>query len=207
MAALQFNLTKDAGAKPLAFALSKNHKFHIELYWDSKHDLDAHAMGLRVGSCTDSEMCLSTYNPTLVQTDNPSLNNFAGSKAAFRNACASLSHLGDKRTGISVDGRQPDEVMTVEMSRLPSDVDEVSFFVTAHPPQQVKFKDVDNAKLVIKDDAGVVLLTANLTHDFDQYDMVQMGSIVKNAQTGAWDFNPVAVGINGSFQDILNLLA
>lgn len=207
MAALQFNLTKDAGAKPLAFALSKNHKFIVELFWDSKHDLDAHAVGLRQGRCTDGEMCLSTYNPTLVQVDNPSKNHFSGSKAPFRNACGSLVHQGDKRTGISVDTRAPDELMTIEMAKLDADVDEVSFFVTAHPPQQVKFKDVDNAKLVIKDDTGAVLLTANLTHDFDQYDMVQMGSIVKNVQTGAWDFNPVAVGINGSFNDILTLLA
>lgn len=207
MAALQFNLTKDAGAKPLAFALSKNHKFIVELFWDSKHDLDAHAVGLRQGRCTDGEMCLSTYNPTLVQVDNPSKNHFSGSKDPFRNACGSLVHQGDKRTGISVDVRAPDELMTIEMAKLDADVDEVSFFVTAHPPQQVKFKDVDNAKLVIKDDTGAVLLTANLTHDFDQYDMVQMGSIVKNAQTGAWDFNPVAVGINGTFNDILTLLA
>lgn len=207
MPALQFDLTKDQSAKPLQFAMSKNNKFHVELYWDSKHDLDAHAVGLRQGHCQDGEMCLSTYNPTLVQVDDPSKNNFAGSKAAFRNQVGSMVHQGDKRSGLTVNGQVPDEVLTIEMSKLPSDVDEVGFFVTAHPPLCIKFKDVNDAKIVIKDDAGEVLLTANLTHDFDQYDMVQMGSIVKNAATGAWDFKPVAVGINGTFQDILNLLA
>lgn len=202
---VQFNLTKDAGAAPIAFNLSKVSQFIVELYWDSKHDFDAHAIQLAVGHYGSGDDILSTYNTGLVLEADNSKNHTAGGKDPFQNRTGSLVHSGDKRTGISVDVRQPDEVMTINVNKIPADKDEVSFFITSHPPQAVKFKDVSNCKLVIKDDSGAQLLIANLTNDFDAFDMVQMGSIVRH--NGSWEFNPVAVGINGTFNDILGLLA
>lgn len=204
--AIQFDLTKDKSAAPIAFALSKVQAFIVELYWESKHDLDAHAIALANHRYTSADDILSTYNPNMVLLDDRSKNHTVGGNSAFTNQANSLVHMGDKRTGLGVNARDPDEVLRVNLSNL-GGRDEVGFFVTMHPPCTAKFSDVDSAKLVIKDDTGAELLVANLTHDFDAYDMVQMGSIVKNAATGAWDFNPVANGVNGTFNDILAAFA
>lgn len=201
---VQFDLTKEAGA-PVAFNLSKVLKFIVELYWDSQHDLDSHAIQLANGHYTSGDDILSTYNTGLVLVDNPSKKHVAGGKEPFQNAYGSLVHQGDKRTGVSVDQRVPDEVFVINLDKIPEDKNEVSFFITSHPPHAVKFKDVSNCKLVIKDDSGAELLIANLTNDFDSFDMVQMGSIVRS--NGNWEFNPVAVGLNGNFNNILSLLA
>lgn len=204
---IQFNLTKDASAAPIAFALSKNQAFNIELFWDSQHDLDAHAIALVGGRCTAMADVLSTYNGGLVLVDNPSQNHVAGGKGPFMTPNGALKHMGDKRTGLSVNTRDPDEVIETDNTKFPAHWDEIAIVVAMHPPHSGKFKDVDNAKLVIKDEQGKELLVANLTHDFDQFDIVQMGSLVKNGATGAWDFKPVAVGINGDFNTVMAAFA
>lgn len=202
---VQFDLTKEAGAAPIAFNLSKVSHFIVKLFWESQHDLDAHAVQLADGHYKAGDDILSTYNTGLVLVDDKSKNHPAGGKEPFQNTYGSLVHNGDKRTGISVDQRQPDEVMQINLANIPADRNEVGFFITSHPPHAVKFKDVSNCKLVIEDDTGKQLLIANLTNDFDSFDMVQMGSIVR--ANGNWEFNPVAVGINGNFNNILTLLA
>jgi hypothetical protein len=111
VAPIQFNLTKDASAAPIAFALSKNQAFSIELFWNSQHDLDANAIALVSGRLTAMEDVLSTYNPTLVLADNPSKNHIAGGKEPFMTPNGGLVHMGDKRTGLSVNAREPDEVL------------------------------------------------------------------------------------------------
>ena len=202
---LEFNLVKEGG-EPIVFSLSKVQKYIVELYWESQHDLDAHAIALKNHKVLSGEGVLSTYNGGLVQVDNPTVNHVSGGKEAFRNKASSLIHQGDRRSGISANSRLPDEVLIVDLPKLVSGENEVAFFVTNHPPRSAKFREVNDAKIVIKDDSGAVLLTANLTHDFDDFDMVQMGSLVLNEDTQGWEFNPQAAGINGTFNDIMRLL-
>lgn len=202
---LQFDLCKEASA-PLSFSLSKIQKYIVELHWDSKQDLDVHAIGLVNGKITSAQNVLSTYNPQLVLCEDVTKRRTVGSKQAFQNESGSLKHFGDSRTGIQISGQAPDEVLEIDLPKLVNGENEVSFFVTSHPPNKVKFSEVNDAKLIIKDDSGEVLLIANLTSDFDQYDMVQMGSLVLNPANQAWEFNPVAVGLNGTFNDIMAML-
>lgn len=202
---IQLDLSKDATA-PISFSLSKVQRYTVELYWESQHDLDAHAIALKNGKLTSADDILSTYNSSLVQVDNPTVNHKVGGKESFRNKSSSLIHNGDKRTGISVSAQTPDEVLIVDLTKINNDLNEVSFFITNHPPRSAKFREVNDAKIVIKDDSGEALLTANLTHDFDDFDMVQMGSLVLNPSTQGWEFKPHAAGINGTFNNILELL-
>lgn len=202
---IQLDLCKDASA-PISFSLSKVQKYIMELYWESPHDLDVHAIGLNSGKIVNPQDILSTYNSSLVEVNNPTSKHVVGAKEAFRNENASLIHNGDSRTGIQLNASAPDEVLVVDLNKLNSNLNEVSFFITNHPPRSAKFNEVNNAKLVIKDDSGKALLTANLTNDFDAFDMVQMGSLLLNPLTQAWEFNPVAVGVNGDFNSILGML-
>lgn len=202
-APLQFNLTKEGSAAPISFNLNKRLKFIIKLYWESKHDLDVHAIQLKGGKFLDAQDVLTCYNTSLVKVDNPSVNHVAGSKDAFMNINGSLKHMGDKRTGISVNAREPDEILEVDLSTIPADRDEVAFFVTDYPPNSVIFRDVNDCRLVIEDDLGAELFEAILTNDFDQYNMVKMGSIVR--VNGAWEYSPNASGATGTFNDIMAL--
>ena len=199
---IQLNLTKEAAA-PISFSLCKIQKYIVELYWESQHDLDVHAIALRGGKLTGIQGILSTYNSSLVTSANPAVKHVSGGKEMFQNVEGSLIHHGDARTGINVNQALPDEILTVDLPKLAGGEDEIGFFITTHPPSNAKFSEVSNAKLVIKDDSGATLLTANLTNDFDQFDMVQMGSLVLNPVSNGWEFNPHATGINGSFNDII----
>lgn len=202
---IQLDLTKEVVA-PIAFSLTKIQKYIIELYWDSQHDLDVHAIAIRKGKLINVQGILSTYNGNLVTSANTAVKHVVGGKEKFQNLNASLIHHGDARSGVSLNQQEPDEILTVDLPKLVDGEDEIAFFITNHPPRAAKFGEVSNARLVIKDDTGASLLTASLTNDFDQYDMVQMGSLVMNDVTQAWEFNPHAVGINGTFNDILALL-
>lgn len=201
---MQFNLTKDSSQAPISFNLSKVQKYVAELYWETKHDLDVHAFLLNNESKIESyQDVISTYNSNLFLLDDMSKNHVSGGKKPFTNESKSVIHMGDKRTGISANEREPDEVIEIVLSNIPNEKERVPFFIGSHPPHIVKFKDVSGCKLVIKDDSNNVLLEANLTNDFDEFDMVQMGSLVKIG--GDWQFDPKSIGINGDFNTLIGL--
>lgn len=204
MAVIQLNLSKETKA-PIQLSLSKVNKYIVDLFWDSKHDLDVHAIALQDGHYTGADDILSTYNPNLVLVDNPNINHTSGGKGPFQSINGSMVHNGDRRSGIQANQQSPDEQIEINIAKIPANINEISFFVTIHPAATAKFREVNDAKMIIKDDSNKELLQANLTNDFDQYDFVQMGSIVRNS-TGGWDFNPVAFGENGDFNTILSML-
>lgn len=201
---IQLELTKEKKA-PISFSMNKTQKFIAELHWDSKHDLDVHAITLSNGHYTGFDDILSTYNPNLVLEENSSVNHVPGGKKPFRTVNGFLTHKGDMQTGLSMDAKLPDETLVIDLTKAPKYADQVSFFISVHPPGTAKFNEVKDAKLIIKDDSGNQLLVANLSHDFDQYDLVQMGSIALTP-AGNWNFDPNSVGINGSFNDVLSTL-
>lgn len=203
---MQFNLTKDSSQAPISFNLSKVQKYIVELYWESKHDLDVSAFLLNSSDKIESyQDVISTYNSNLFLLDDMSKNHMSGGKEPFTNESRSVIHMGDKRTGISVNEREPDEVMEIVLNLIPSGKDRVPFCISSHPPHIVKFKDVSGCKLVIKDDTGKVMLVSNLTNDFDEFDMVQLGSIVNIG--GDWQYDPKGVGINGNFNTLIEVFS
>lgn len=204
---IQLDLSKEVKA-PISFSLSKVRRYIVELYWESAHDLDAHAIALKDGKLTCEDDILSTYNNQLVLTEDVSVNHNPRSeiKKPFQNLSGSLMHSGDARTGLSINAREPDEIVIIDTTKIDPSKNEISFFVTSHPPCKAKFNEVKDVKLLIKNDEGEILLTANLKQDFDQYDMVQMGSLMLNPVTNDWEFSTIAVGLNGQFNNILSRL-
>lgn len=203
---IKFDLTKDSGTAPIAFNLSKVQKYFAELYWETKHDLDVHAFLLNSSSKVENyQDIISTYNPALFLVDNMSKNHVSGGKEPFTNESQSVIHMGDKRSGISVDEREPDEVMEIVLSNIPSNKERIPFVITSHPPQSMKFKDVSGCKLIIRDCSGKELLEANLTNDFDSFSMVQMGSLVLDC--GEWKYDPKGVGMDGDFNTLVSLFS
>lgn len=208
--ALVLELVKEEVAQPIVFAMSKNNKFIVDLYWESKHDLDVHAIALGAdGKYKDVQDILSTYNPHLVKVANPAIKHVSGNSEAFQNIEGSLIHTGDSRNGLSTEPT-PDETLEVIPPNLRAGRQQVAFFITNHPPATATFKDVNGARIVIKDEDGTELLQANLTRDFDAYGVVQIGAIQQDPDTLEWSFLPVAAGFagktgdhDGTFNDVL----
>ena len=196
---LQLTLSKTGEvAKRLALPLTKGAKFHIELAWDSEHDLDAHALlamnsgnGAKVGAF---EQILSTYGIKQGSV----IKNPDGS---FRTKCGALTHSGDKRDGRA---QGVDEMITVDTALIDAAVNEIPFFVTIHGSDKngATFARVKDASITIKDEADKVLGQYVLSSEFGQFNAVQMGSLMRTA-TNDWEFAEVGSGFNGTFNDIL----
>jgi tellurium resistance protein TerD len=198
--ALQLNLGKDTdSAKKLSLNLAKPAKFSIELFWDSPHDLDAHALlGTNSGQgakITALDQVLSTYN--CVKTNKQGILP-ANPNGSFNTPCGSLHHSGDARTGVGTD---IDEVITIDGSMIPNGVNEIPIFVTIHPSKAAKFAEVKTAGIRIKNDQGTVLGDYVLSNQFGAFDAVQMGSLILG--DNGWEYAEVGIGINGDFNTIL----
>lgn len=197
---MELNLTKPGDpVKKLSLSLVKATRFIVELYWDSKHDLDAHALlaansgqGAKVSSFGQ---VLSTYNAKKTNPQGVLESNPDGS---FSTPCGSLKHSGDSRTGENSD---IDEVIMIDGAKVPAEANEVPIFVTIHPSNSARFSEVKKAGIRIKDDSGKVLGEYELSKDFGQFDAVQMGSILHGPN--GWEYAPVGVGFKGNFNAIL----
>lgn len=191
--AIQLNLAKPKVA-PVVMTLNKVSRFTAKLFWDSKHDCDVHLLALDSNGSIDDDASriLSTYNPACVLQSNTDQNILAGTKKPFQNPQGYLLHNGDKRDGLQGDQREPDEVVEIDLEVKPKEIVEVAFVVSIHPPSTATFSEVRNARIVIEDDNGKVLIEGALTSDFDQYHIVKIGSIKE--VSGNWAFNAQAIG-------------
>lgn len=131
---LTLNLQKPDAApvRRLRLSLNKGARFSVKVEWDCKadhqDDVDVHALeavnsgnGARVMSL---EGILSTYNTTKMSRTGALKVNSDGS---FATPAGGLSHSGD----IRVQGGRA-EVLTIDGSRVPPDVNEIPLFATVH---------------------------------------------------------------------------
>ncbi|NTW13610.1 MAG: TerD family protein [Candidatus Moranbacteria bacterium] len=201
--ALTLPLKKEGDVAPkLSLNLDKGAKFSVELFWESEHDLDGHALlatnngfGAKI---TDMAQVLSTYNPGLPLADGSASSRKSGDKRPFMTPCGSLRHSGDARTGI---GATVDEIITIDGSLIPPGVNEIPIFVTIHPTHTAKFSQVTDAGIRIKDESGKILGEYILSNQFGEFDAVQMGSLILGAN--GWSYEAAGSGFNGDFNAIL----
>lgn len=198
---ISFKLSKE-GSEPIAFNLNKVQEYFVKLYWESPHDLDVSALILTESIITEFDDVVSTYNPNLVLQSDTSRTRISGNKAPFQNIAGSILHMGDVKTGLNANSDKPDEQLRVVLSKLKPTQSGIPFVVSIHPAASAKFREVSGLRLIIEQCDGVKLLEAHLGRDFDDYDMVQIGMLVKSSK-GDWLFDPKAMGINGDFNDLI----
>lgn len=201
--ALTLGLTKpgDAPAPKLSLNLRKGERFTVELFWDSPHDLDAHAFlafnsgdGAKVSRL---ENILSTYN--VWRQNKPEGVIKANPDKTFGTPCGSLLHSGDSLTGVNKD---IDETITIDGSKIPADVNEIPIFVMIHAEAApATFAQVKHAGIRIKDSGGKMLAEYELSTEFAQFNGVQMGSLFLGDK--GWEFSAMGVGFSGDFNGIL----
>jgi len=144
-------------------------------------DLDASAFGLKLDANGDPKL--------------------AGNDADFfvfynnlQSVDGAMVHTGDNRTG---DAQGDDETIVVDLQKLSTMIDEVSFIVTIHEAQARKqnFGQVSKSYINVYNDAtGDILAKYDLEDDFSAETAVQFGSLYK--KDGSWSFKAIGAGYN-----------
>ncbi len=176
------------------FAIAKAiTKFGIGLGWDESSttkpiDIDAHAFGCVLKPdggpkfYNDASHAVTYANGALVKSPTGS----------FGSADGSIVHSGDNRTG---NGAGDDETITVDVSKLPEDIVEISLFLTIHEAikRSQNFGSINNSFVRLYNvESGDELARYDLKNEFTSAITIQVGSLVK-APAG-WEFKAIGAG-------------
>ena len=114
----------------------------------------------------------------------------------------SVEHTGDNLTG---DGDGDDEVININLQKVPSDVQKIVVVVTIHEAEQrsQNFGQVDNAYVRIVDAKTNVEATRfDLTEDGSVETAMIMAELYR--KNGEWRVNAVGAGYQGGLQALLD---
>jgi tellurium resistance protein TerD len=110
-------------------------------------------------------------------------------------ADGSVKHLGDNTTG---EGEGDDEQMTVDLTKVPADVDKIAISVTIHEAEARKqsFGMVSQAFVRVVNAAdNAEIVRYDLSEDFSIETALVFGEIYRNS--GEWKFRAVGQGFQG----------
>ncbi|ARC86551.1 terD domain protein [Clostridium argentinense CDC 2741] len=110
----------------------------------------------------------------------------------------SVLHMGDNLTG---DGEGDDEQITIDLSKIPSNIEKIAFTVTIHEAdiRRQNFGQVSNAFVRIVDaSTEKELLKYDLGEDFSVETALVVAEIYR--YNGEWKFNAVGSGFQGGLE-------
>ncbi|MBW3243640.1 TerD family protein [Epibacterium sp. DP7N7-1] len=109
--------------------------------------------------------------------------------------CGSIEHTGDNRTG---QGDGDDEVINIDLSKVPADVSRLAVTVTIHDAEarRQSFGQVVNAFIrIVNRDSDVEVARFDLTEDMSTETAMVFGEIYRH--NGDWKFKAVGQGYAG----------
>jgi tellurium resistance protein TerD len=139
-------------------------------------DLDANAFLLNIDGKVRSDSDFCFYNNKIV-------------------ANGAIEHAGDNKTGA---GDGDDETVKVELSKVPADVDRITFCVTIHEGEIRKqnFGQVRNAYIrVVNADGNAEIARYDLSEDASTETAMIFGELYRNGAD--WKFRAVGQGFAG----------
>lgn len=116
----------------------------------------------------------------------------------LKHASGSVEHTGDNLTG---EGEGDDEVIKVDLSKVPANISKVSFTVTIYEAEERRqnFGQVSNAYIHILDaTTNQEVIRYDLGEDFSIETAVVVGEIYRN--NGEWKFNAIGSGFQGGLK-------
>lgn len=116
----------------------------------------------------------------------------------LKHSSGSVEHLGDNRTGV---GDGDDEVIKVDLSKIPSRIEKIAFTVTIYdaPERMQNFGQVSNAYVrVTNEDNGEEILRYDLGEEFSIETAIIVCEIYK--YNGEWKFSAVGSGFQGGLE-------
>ncbi|MBP0941711.1 TerD family protein [Pseudomonas alliivorans] len=161
----------------------------IGLGWDPRatdgqdFDLDASAFLLGANGKVRSEADFIFYNQ-------------------LKSADGSVEHTGDNRTGA---GDGDDEVVKVDLARVPADVDKIVFVVTIHEADARKqnFGQVGGSFIrVVNEKSAAEVVRYDLAEDASTETAMVFAELYRNA--GEWKFRAIGQGYAGGLKAVAN---
>ena len=113
----------------------------------------------------------------------------------LKHSSGSVEHTGDNLTG---EGEGDDEVIKVDLSRVPANISKIEFTVTIYEADErhQNFGQVSNAYIHIVDQVtGNEIIRYDLGEDFSIETAIVVGEIYRN--NGEWKFNAIGSGFQG----------
>ncbi|MCB1769998.1 MAG: TerD family protein [Candidatus Competibacteraceae bacterium] len=160
-------------------------KVLVGLGWDARatdgadFDLDASAFMLGADGKVRSDADFIFYNQ-------------------LKSSCGSVEHTGDNLTGA---GEGDDEVIKVDLNKVPADVQKIAFTVTIHEADQRKqnFGQVGNAYIrVVNADGNSEITRYDLAEDASTETAMIFGELYRHS--GEWRFTAVGQGYAGGLK-------
>ena len=160
----------------------------VGLGWDTNKykggadfDLDAAAFLLGENGKVTNDMDFVFYN---------NLKHYSGA----------VTHTGDNLTG---EGEGDDEVIKIDLSKVPPIISKITFTVTIHEAQErgQNFGQVSNAYIHILDETNKKeLIRYDLGEDFSVETAVVVGEIFRSGSD--WKFNAIGSGYKGGLRSL-----
>ena len=157
-------------------------KVLVGLGWDARatdgadFDLDASAFLLDTNGKVRSDADFIFYNQ-------------------LKSPCGSVQHTGDNRTGA---GEGDDEAVMVDLTRVPADVQKITFTVTIHEADQRRqnFGQVGNAFIrLVNAETNIEVARYDLGEDASTETAMIFGELYRHG--GEWRFGAVGQGYAG----------
>ncbi|TVT85203.1 TerD family protein [Pseudomonas sp. H3(2019)] len=120
----------------------------------------------------------------------------------LKSADGSIEHTGDNRTGA---GDGDDEVLKIDLSRVPADIDKVAFTVTIHDADARKqnFGQVGGSFIRIANEiTGTEIVRYDLAEDASTETAMIFAELYRN--NGEWKFRAVGSGFAGGLKALAN---
>jgi tellurium resistance protein TerD len=154
----------------------------VGLGWDARttdgkgFDLDASAFLLKEDGKTRNEGDFIFYNQK-------------------ESACGAVKHLGDNRTGV---GEGDDEVITINLEKVPAEISKVAFAVTIHEAEanHQNFGMVSKAFIrVVNQESNAEIARFDLSEDASTNTAMIFGEVYRHGSD--WKFRAVGQGYDG----------
>ena len=116
----------------------------------------------------------------------------------LKSACGSVEHTGDNRTG---QGDGDDETIKVDLSKVPADVQKISFTVTIHEATERRqsFGQVKNAFIrLVNQDNNTEAARFDLSEDASTETAMMFAELYRSG--GEWKFRAVGQGYAGGLE-------
>lgn len=115
----------------------------------------------------------------------------------------SVKHSGDNLTGA---GQGDDEVIYVDLEKVPADIDKIDFTITIYDAQErmQNFGMVQNAFVrVLDDDTKEELVRYDLSEDYSTETALVMGELYRHGNE--WKFSAVGSGFANGLAGLVNM--
>lgn len=117
-----------------------------------------------------------------------------------KHSSGSVEHMGDNRTG---EGDGDDEVIKIDLSKVPSNIHRISFTVTIYDAltRKQNFGQVENSYIrIINPDSNEEIVRYDLGEDFSIENAVVVGELYRH--NNEWKFNAIGSGFENNLEGL-----